>query len=694
MKKNSLSKLIGPEAEKLVFWFGLLVFTFSNFWINFAPILHRSVPFEVDDAYTLIAQSAQIETCFLQDCHALEDLRHQLHLDAAYEGQSSIRFREYKSTFLVYGPLYQVVYSLFHQAGLSWETAFNLVLLAGSILLSIASALFLVHFFGNAGTGLGLLLLSIYVPHGPGLSLMLPKTMALLIALFFWSWMLRKQKHVRLWALPAASLIMVLLHPMGQIYSILTLGLYILEYKRSQKVWPWRESILIYLTLIVIVLPFILGILVERPEMNVFSTEETGRQIGLLEGFVENARTVTSRVQNWITTFWPFSKGFLLLVPLTLVTFTQIYGFLQLSKVVREQVILYGGGLSVFLIASLFYYHPGYPGYIFENIWPLLAAMMCSIIGMSLWGWFKNYAPRLIQALSDLQILNTPNHPALWEGLLVVAILSLSMFQYFSYNFRNYIYTIEHRTNKGQVNLDISQVHTLLKLSLPSDDVLYTDEILMHFFFSNGALTRGAVFYPAIVGTEEEQLFVHKNSDLQFLVTWNPVTYLTKEFWPWEEGTSIQEHGSILTRTEEPLYLRFEDPVNLGSMQILVKTDKYQDGAQVLYIAEENAWILELKLEPNTERWYSVPVESQTFRGVLAITSSEDNAIQLMGIRVDPMSELLWPWDEGLLLSFDYAEDDAGPLIASFSTNELFPGNVGIKILIDTGSMILAQITH
>ena len=53
-------------------------FIIQGLLINY-PLWTRSLPPEVDDAYSYIYRSAQMKDCFLQDCKAIKDLESQVY---------------------------------------------------------------------------------------------------------------------------------------------------------------------------------------------------------------------------------------------------------------------------------------------------------------------------------------------------------------------------------------------------------------------------------------------------------------------------------------------------------------------------------------------------------------------------------------------------------------------------------------
>lgn len=99
----------GAKFGKFIFLLAFCLFLFFQVRITLVPMLERQVQVEADDAYNLILKAEQINnSCFFQDCPALNDLRQELYSPDSDPDVSSIRRRVYQRVFLVYNPLHSV----------------------------------------------------------------------------------------------------------------------------------------------------------------------------------------------------------------------------------------------------------------------------------------------------------------------------------------------------------------------------------------------------------------------------------------------------------------------------------------------------------------------------------------------------------------------------------------------------------
>jgi hypothetical protein len=674
------------RVHRTVFVLGALLFAFSSFWLVFSPTSQRAVPFEADDAYTLIQQSPQMETCFLQDCPALNDLRPQLQTPSSNAVVAAARAREYKSTFLIWHPLYSLILSGIHDLGLSWEASFNSVLFVGSILLSVGLAIFLRLIFGEGPAGVALMFLSIHVFQGPGFNIMLPKTMALVLAMLLWAGMI-KWPLINPWVFPAIGLALVSLHPMGQIYLLLSIGVYVLlSFLRERKV-SLASLPQLALAVVIAALPLILPHFVERPELSSLAAGQVAEQVGFAQGAGLNAATALTVLHDWAATFWPFSGGMLIVAPVFILAMSGWYGYAQLDARRRLLVLVWGAAFVAASIAGLGYFLSGFPAYLFENQWPLIAALIYGLLGSAGLTGLEGKAD-LIRDARKGNFSKLDKAAALRAGLIVFAAVA-SLAQFVAYHARNYSYTLEYRETKGQLLFSPGQPEMLLEMSRPGEDVLYTREILMHHFFTHGLLDRGAVYFPALREPGAADQYIAENPNLKYLVAWNPLETLQHDFWPWQDERSIVHQGALLIAPGKVVSVISQGEIDLSSLQLLVRSTD----AVTLHVRTQEQIEFSLPVEANTAAWLEIPGSQSLLTSGFTMEVAGPSGLELAGLRLSEDQSLNWPWDQGISFEFDYELDDFGPISAAFVSRDLFPGEAAsIEILDDNGSSVVARI--
>src|SRR5690349_399174 len=213
-------------AERLLFTAGVLLFTSVQLMMVIVPNRNRTSPVETDDAYTYILKAAEMQQCFLQECPALNDLRQQLTASSENEEISWLRYREYVRAFAVYHPLHSMLLASLHAAGLPWAASYTSIQIAGSLFLSLAVSYWLYRLFGAGPAGIALFFLAFTPFPGQGLHYIVPSNLALGIGMLTWASLLKRTSRSR-WIVIGSPLLLVLMHPIGRLYALLGMVLFV-----------------------------------------------------------------------------------------------------------------------------------------------------------------------------------------------------------------------------------------------------------------------------------------------------------------------------------------------------------------------------------------------------------------------------------------------------------------------------------
>ncbi|MFC2078679.1 hypothetical protein ACFLSZ_01710 [Candidatus Bipolaricaulota bacterium] len=669
---------------KLVFGLGVGLYLSAQVSLIVIPIVSRSAPVETDDAYVYILKSAEMESCFLQDCAALNVLRPQLQEPSSDPEITWIRSNEYGRAFLVYHPLYSALLSGLHVAGLPWELAFNVLSVIGAILISLAICWWLYVLWGPGPAGFGLVFFALALGSlpGQGINSIVPSNFALGIAMLVWTAIVRWRDRAA-WVVPVGAVALVALHPVGRIYAVGAIAIYILHATR-----PWRRKTwwCAGLGSLVVGASFVLPLIVSRPEMvsQLGAILEGGEGI---QGVVMNLRAAIESVDNWAG----FYGGIVVAGLLVLI------GILTTPLRRWRHVLVGGGVLAVLTVGSLVYVIPRVPAEVSGRVWVAMAVLLSGAIGQTAWAWLSSIWG-LLQRVIREGLANQVNSRLRATGSTLLLTLIISAGCAFGYvalvGTSQGIDRLERymavRTIRQDVSLDPSQPALMLSQSHSSDSVLYMDEVPMHFYFTRGALDRGAIFSPAVADTPEQKAWIDDNASIRYVVAWSPIEDVpnTREgAFPLDPCARVEIRNLPGGTSSHPLRLYLTSPGSEANL-ILRSLDTGPATAQTEPI--------EIHVPANWSGWLQVAPGSQFPSSGFALEVNDaKHPVLLGGIRGDSDSPLYWPWDQGIAVVYDVPNTEALPRIIRFESANLCPTlSFELRVLADKGSTVLAEVVR
>lgn len=667
-------------GKRLLFAAGVLLFTSVQLMMVILPIRNRTAPVETDDAYTYIVKAAQMQDCFLQNCPALNDLRQQLTAPTEKPNMTWIRYREYVRAFSIYHPLHSMILVGLHTTGLTWEASYNIVEIVGSLLLSLAITYWLYRLFGSGPAGVALLLLTFTPFPGQGLHYVVPSNLALGIAMIIWGSLLQRDSHSR-WIV-IGTVILVLMHPIGRMYALLGVLLFILLNIRQMKRTDWQ---MVGLSVFVIVLAFLLPLVVTHPEFS-FPADPPPPGWNRWSGYSNNLTEAASFVASWMRLY----GGFLMALLLMFIGLASLHPYEQRTRVMSMAVLL--GGL---LGASLLQVLPRYPAEAFSRIWIPFAIFLTGLIAHGIWRWAAAAVRWIRQAvengLQDFRderwILSIPG----WAGVLLLVfglILARNSLNHVLEGQRILRETTAIMMSSQDSRLDTDQPSVLLREGC--EDILYMFEVPMHLYFAHGALACGAIYHPALEGTPEETQWIQDNQSLSYVVTWNPTI-----------RASVTTGGNPLV-LESGKSLEFYVPGNWTAQQVYIYVENAGGETRLNLSAlpsedGEKSKILErISIPADWSGWKAIDITvDEVAPGFTLEAARGSNGIFLRGVKSDPDSPRNWPWDEGLTLIQRPSNPDVDATEINFDTTSLVPYPAwSLTVIEDQGDTILAKINR
>ena len=133
---------------------GLVIWTAAQSYLTSIPLRTRSLPPEVEDSLAYLVRTHEIESCFFQDCPALQDLREQV-----YKGSldpEAARQREIAGfPFPFYHPGFSLVLLGITKLGVDLTTAYKILWGISPLLFGASLCLSAYDSLGQAGRGRG-----------------------------------------------------------------------------------------------------------------------------------------------------------------------------------------------------------------------------------------------------------------------------------------------------------------------------------------------------------------------------------------------------------------------------------------------------------------------------------------------------------------------------------------------------------
>lgn len=683
LKKSLLSFLSNPKmiqwGKRLLFTTGILLFTYVQLTMVVLPIRSRTAPVETDDAYTYILKAAEMQDCFLQNCPALNDLRQQLTAPAKKEHISWMRYREYVRAFSVYHPLHSLILTSLHVTGLSWEASYNFVEIAGSLFLSLAISYWLYTLFGSGPAGIALLLLAFTLFPNQGLHYIVPSNLALGIGMLTWGSLLRRYPR-SLWIVIGSTLALVTMHPIGRLYALLGVFLFIFLNLKQMKRTDWLVS---GLSILIVAMTFVLPLMIARPELS-FPADPPPAGWNIWSGYYNNIIEAAAFANPWFNLY----GGFLMAILLIFVGLVSLPPCEQRTRVVSMVILL--GGL---LFASLLQVLPRYPAEAFSRIWIPSAIVLTGLITHGIWRWATavvHWSRQSLQnGLPDLRderwILSGSGWTCVFL-LLFGLVLTRNGVKHVIEGRHVFRGTLSNMIEVQDSRLAIEQPSILLKAGCK--DVLYMFEVPMHMYFVHGALACGAIYYPTLAGTPDETHWIQDNQNLGYVVTWN----------------STIDAG--VTKGGDPLALKtgdrleFSFPEHWTSQLVYVYLENAGGDTRLnlspLQMEAGNKTFESISIPANWSGWQAIDITADEVAHGFRLESGQvSKAILLRGIKSDPDALLNWPWDQGVTLVHQRFDPDVPAREINFDTADLVPySNWSLTVVDDRGDTVLIKVNR
>lgn len=650
---------------------GLILFLGVRIWFVESIYQGRQIPIEPDDSYGYILKAAEFDTCFLQKCPALNDLRKQTTAPPPVPEVADYRYREYHRTLFQYHLLHSAILYGLHKTGMSWERAYRATQQIGVVFLGLAVAYFLSVIWtpGAAGIALSIFSLTFFIGHG--LHTPVPSNLTLAIALVLWGALIQGKRNAVFIISGIAALL--LMHTIGRIYAVATIIFYLLYAPR-----PWKRPEYSVLTIggVIIGAWSLLGYVIDRPALSISPYPEWSSTQSLAVAVLGNLKVLYQMVQDWVNNLGGRLEGVLF----------PVLGFLSLPKEMRFKAVSLTVITIIMMMAGLLHNYPNYFGVVVERLWIAPALMLMGATGYLVWKILKLAACGIRCALKG----NFPDFPekdgtlsargwinAAYATIGIVIIISFSGMAFNGINFiRNYTYIVN---TAHTLNINTTQPAQLIKLSKENESILYTGETPLYYFLINGALARGAVYYPAVKGTKDERPWIFENKRLRFAVIKSPVA----------EGIIKIKNGTLVQ-------LGAETPGADSILMALVENPGVAPAGMAVKAMDGNGAIsaeYTFSIPAGTKKWLDIRGDTQNRGRRFMLSMKNGNGfLKLWGIKRSPSQKTNWPWDSGLTVIGPKPGPKKGKATFLFTMDDLARRAARpVEIINDAGSFITGR---
>ena len=651
-------------VQRSIFLLGLIFLVISLTYPLFGALSNRDVPVEIDDSSAYIQRGIQMAICPLQDCKALEDLRPVLEKVSQDQETAFNRRDIFTRVIQNHIPLYSIVMSLFYDDNIGigfYKIYYGLQALTALLLVLGLSGYFLVQ-FGTVPAGIACMLVGATYFAGQGLINLVPVTLGWGIPLIAIALLIKFENRF----LPIIALLLLIAmgsHIIAKVYVLVFLAFYVFRSSRPNSISDYTSLLII---IIGVVFFFLLPYLFQRPSFD--NPASANVIVNILEGIKENVINSPRIIERT-------TKMLGGIIPMSMIC---IISAMHLIGQKRKDFILLFGLLGGIAFISLFHVHSNYPADLFARTWIPFAILMTGACAYLFWTLLITIIKNMN---SEVEIKNTLENranyvlaPTEWAKLgLILATLTIGLG--FGYQLAQGLYAIQRAKIMYTHRQDFTQNNEQIKIiTKDCNRVLYMHKDAMLSYFSIGGLKCGAIYRLAYNNEEWAKAFEKNSTNINYAVTmnqmgqwkgWQPIGFANPakiSFWP---NTQLKTLRMRLKNKGISAKIELKD----GEQTITANINGFS-----------TSWITFDTKKINPKKTYDI------------ITSTSQ--IELGGLRLDNESNLYWPWDQGVILSYhrNIPYQFASDITFRFDSSEIFPIDLDFEIINDHEATVLGKV--
>jgi len=684
---------------------GLIIWISVQGYLVLGPLWTRSLPPEVDDSLAYLVRTEEMEECFSQDCLALEDLRQQIY-DESKDPEVLWQRRLATFPFPIYHPFFSAILLFIKKWTLDLVLAYKYLWSLAPILFGIGFACLLSAIWGKPAAGLALVVLAFKVFPGSGLHYVTPANFSMGLSVFVWARIVSRRGDA-LWTFVFGSIAVMLMHPLGMIYSFISLFLVLLLSGTTHKRRYWIAWFSFFL---VMCLASVAPLYLKKPIVfNPFNYLSHFPGIAqLIQNFLSSTVGVLAQtVQLKEGLFGSFS----------LFCFLVCFGFFTLTKdqrnIIKVIIVIY----CIFLFCALFHSDPTWsPGELVWRICIPLVVILFGAVGKCVCYVFEKGVNIIKGCIDDPNRMKEMSIQNIWPILIFALVLGYSFDTILSGSEQIFA-TKQYMQDRMAFNFDSIQPKLLLAEAEPGDRVLYTSTMIMSSYFIHGAMQLGAIYYHPVFLRANIQSKWLQRKDLRFAVAYNPTV-----FHPSLEGldeknrciTGPEFHFSPLNKPRKYgpigregfipasdfrwIQVEIKEGESTDRLRILIRNSGESSMINIVPVKDNDVPFFQLNLKTIPARWMGwieFDIDKHTRARRFRIIFPRIEHQLFIGGMVFGDDKLHWPWAQKAVLTLQAKEFETGKIFLAFDPAFMLPSPLNqqkISVLDDTGSSVLFRI--
>lgn len=645
--------------SRTVFLLGMLIYLSIQVGIVVYTDQAREAPCEVDDAYSYILKAARFENGLYRQHAALESIKDQTAENTTDPTISKARSRAVWMIHYQYAPVYSAVLASIDLLVHDWEKSFSIFRYLGSLLIGVGIALWLRHLFGATIAGIALVICSFAIFTDQGLHYIVPGNITLGFFLLAWIVVCSDRKI----ATPLLFLfipILCYLHRIGYIYAtLLIICSFIHPSSRS-----WKERILVCSAAgVLLLLCQYLGTFLFSADYLLPAGLGGGGSGGKM-GFVKGVRININQLPEIIN----FSSIYR--AKWYLVCFLGISGVYFLADYRKARVIKAGGLIAFILFVSLFHMFPSSPATLFGRLWILAATLTAGAVA----GAFYFAAIALIGKFSRDQVS---------KSSVVISIVILCMgvpvgYHTFHDGIHSIYNTCYHMIGRQRYKLYKSQTEKLGSLINNGDEILYSSEIPLFFYLSNGFLDYKAIF-TRLLEPQDTVRYITSNPHLKYVSMINPLVLMKDTFeYNWFTLQKDKPVGFSRTRSNTSDFFSLHIANRNKTPGKITVTDGQHLSTDFI-------------VDSGTSQWFSL--SGEFLSAAKFEIFSENTGLTVTGFRTNGGQTTNWPWNTGWSVHTGLSAHGSSKYNVDLDTSIMFAEDqLRTFVLDDNGFTLLARV--
>ena len=689
-----------PFISWIIFLLGLAVWISVQGYLVSGPLTQRDQLPEVDDSLAYLTRTEVSRECPARDCRALTDLKTQFHnlpSEPDIMRQSEIA----GFAFPAYHPLFSTLLLSITHFSNDLTRSYRILWLLAPLFWGVAFSCLLSTLWGRTVAGITLILVAFKVFPGSGIHYLTPGNLAMMLSLFIWARILSRDGFAPL-TLILGSLTVLAIHPISIILTLISILLSLLLSEKTRRKQLFTILLLSFTAcgIILVFTPLgeqFQGYSIVNP-LHLFNNIKE-----VTAAFFKNILEIIIQLVRYKTAF---IGSLIVLLPATLT------GFFLLEEKRRKRMTVFLAVYFCVLIASLFHSHALTPN----------AALFFRL--------FIPFAVVLFGALPQFLVtlgtgLLHPTRPPLarlgissrFPAVVLLAVLTAYILETMAPGMVQVETVRAHMIKRQPLAFSKSQPQLLLSKAGPTDRVLYGSTMVMAYYFVNGALQTGAVYYhPAFTDKSTSELL--QDGSIRFAAVYNPGVFHPSYSGLDEKNRCISAPELSFSPLSAP---RKFGPINQNGI-IPVKNYLWMDvypGSKspvarlrilinnpgksltlVLLRKDGDSWPspssgTRKTIPANWQGWLNFPIrEGRTGESYRFLLPFGNSAAGIGGITFED-NNLHWPWARQASLVLQGRHAETGRVQLSFNPSDLLPEelqNRPVEVIDDQGSSVLLRL--